>query len=103
MRQLLREGKLLSKEGAHMVTKVGMLEKIRMIKDAPMMARFTLTTIRRSYNCLVVNPELTTLLLTLQDGKYNVSVDGHFNSKKQLVVSSFTIRNSDKVAKKLGL
>ena len=86
-----------------MVRKVGLLDKIRMIEDAPMMARFTLTTIRRSYNCIVVNPELTTLLLMLQDGKYNVSVEGHFNSKKQLVVSSFTIRNPDQVAKELGL
>lgn len=86
-----------------MVTKVGMLDKIRMIKDAPMMARFTLTTLRRSYNCIVVNPELTTVLLMLQDGKYNISVEGQFNKKKQLVVSSFTIRNPDKAAKELGL
>lgn len=91
------------KDGVYVVTKVGLLEKIRMIKDAPMMARFTLTTIRRSYNCIVVNPELTTLLLMLQEGKYNVSVEGTFNNKKQLVVSSFTIRNPDKAAKELGL
>jgi hypothetical protein len=91
------------KDGVYMVTKVGLLEKIRMIKDAPMMARFTLTTIRRSYNCIVVNTELTTVLLMLQEGKYNISVEGQFNSKKQLVVSSFTIRNPDKAAKELGL
>ena len=86
-----------------MVTKVGMLDKIRIIKDASMMARFTLTTIRRSYNCIIVHPELTTLLLMLQEGKYNIHVEGHFNNKKQLVVSSFTIRNPDKVVKELGL
>ena len=91
------------KDGVYMVTKVGLLEKIRMIKDAPMMARFTLTTIRRSYNCIVVNPDLTTVLLMLQEGKYNISAEGHLNSKKQLVVSSFTIRNPDKAAKELGL
>ena len=90
------------RDGDYMVQKVGMLEKIRMIKEAPKMARFTLTTIRRSYNCIVVNPELTTLLLLLQVGKYNISVEGHFNRKKQLVVSSFTIRNPDKAAKELG-
>lgn len=50
-----------------MVAKVELLEKIRMIKDAPMMARFALITIRRSYNCIVVNPELTTVLLMLQE------------------------------------
>lgn len=65
-----------------MVQKVGMLEKIRMIKEAPMMARFTLITIRRSYNCIVVNPELTTLLLMLQEGKYNISVEGHFKKEE---------------------
>lgn len=86
-----------------MAKKVGMLDKIHPIKDAPMMARFTLTTIRRSYECLVVNPELTSTLLMLQDGKYTIAVDGHFNQKKQFVVTSFTIRNPDKAAKDLGL
>lgn len=86
-----------------MVVKVGLLEKIRVVKDAPMMARFTLITIRTSYNCIVVKPELTTILLMLQEGKYNISVEGHFNKKKQLVVTNFTVRNPDKVAKELGL
>lgn len=86
-----------------MIRKTGLLEKIRVIKDAPMMARFTLTTIRRSYNCILVKPELVTVLLMLQEGKYNIAVEGDFNKKNQLVVTSFTIRNPDDVAKKLGM
>lgn len=84
-----------------MIRKTGLLEKIRVIKDAPMMARFTLTTIRRSYNCILVKPELVIVLLMLQEGKYNIAVEGDFNKKNQLVVTSFTIRNPDDVAKKL--
>ncbi|MGG5373412.1 hypothetical protein [Enterococcus sp. AZ196] len=87
----------------NVIKKVGLLDKIRAIKEAPMMARFTLVTIRRSYNCIVIKPELTTILLMLQDGKYNILVEGHFNKQKQLVVSSFTVRNPDKAAKELGL
>ena len=86
-----------------MVKKIGLLEKIHVIKNAPMMICFTLTTIHRSYHCVVVKPELVTLLLMLQEGKYNISVEGNFNKKKQLVVTSFTIRNPDKAAKELGL
>lgn len=86
-----------------LVTKVGLLEKIYMIKDAPMMVRFTLTTIRRSYDCIVMKPELVTILMLLQEGKYNISVEGDFNKKKQLVVTNFTVRNPDSAAKKLGL
>jgi len=86
-----------------MIKKVGLLEKIHVIKDTPMMVRFTLTTIRRSYNCIVVKPELVTILLMLKEGKYNIAVEGHFNKKKQLIVTSFTVRNPDKAAKELGL
>ena len=86
-----------------MVTKVGLLEKIYVIKDAPMMVCFTLTTIRRSYDCIVMKHELVTMLMLLQEGKYNISVEGDFNKKKQLVVTNFTVRNPDSTAKKLGL
>lgn len=85
-----------------MIRKTGLLEKIGVIKDAPMIARFTLKTARRSYNCILVKPELVTVLLMLQEGKYTLAVAGDFNKKKQLVVTSFTVQNPDKVAKKLG-
>lgn len=86
-----------------MIKKTGLLEKISVVKDAPMMVQRTLITIRRSYDCLVVKPELVTVLLMLREGRYNIAVEGEFNNKKQLVVHSFTIRNPDKVAKQLDL
>ncbi|WP_314576498.1 hypothetical protein [Enterococcus gilvus] len=86
-----------------MVRIVGLLEKIRIIKRSPMMARFTVTTIQKSYNCIVATPELVTVILMLVEGKYNVAVSGHFNKQKQLVVEDFTIRNPDQAAKDLGL
>ncbi|WP_427814985.1 hypothetical protein ACQKTA_13245 (plasmid) [Enterococcus sp. 22-H-5-01] len=86
-----------------MVRAVGLLNKIRMVKESPMMLRFTLTTISKPYNCIVVKPDLVTVLLMLQEGKYNIAVEGHMNRQKQLVVSDFTIRNPDRVAKELGL
>lgn len=63
-----------------------------------MMVRFTLTTIRRSYDCIVMNPELVKILMLLQEGNYNLSVEGDFNKKKQLVVTNFTVRNPDNAA-----
>ncbi len=86
-----------------MVRAVGLLDHIRMIKESPMMVCFTLTAINKPYNCIVVKPELVTVLLMLQEGKYNIAVEGHMNKQKQLVVSEFTIRNPDKTARDLGL
>lgn len=67
------------------------------------MVRFIFVTIGKSYNCIVVKPELITVLLMLQDGKYNIAVEGHINKRKQLVVSDLTVRNPEKTAKALGL
>lgn len=82
---------------------VGLLEKIRVIKESPLMVRFTLTTIHRSYNCLVIKPELTTIFLMLQEGRYTIAVEGHFNNRKQFVVETVTIRNPDKITRELGI
>lgn len=41
--------------------------------------------------------------LMLQDRKYNIAVEGHSNKKKQIVISSFTVRNPDRAAKELGM
>ena len=85
-----------------MINKVGLLEKIYVVKEAPMMTRFTLNTIRRSYDCIVMKPELVAILTLLQEGKYNLYVEGDFNKKKQLVVTNLTVRNPDNAAKQLG-
>ncbi len=80
----------------------GILDKIRVIKYNPLMIRFTLTTIHKSYCCIVAKKELVTKILMLEDGKYNVVVNGHYNSRNQVVVSLFKVRNSDHITKSIG-
>ncbi len=81
----------------------GVLDKIRVIKYDPLMIRFTLTTIHKSYCCIVAKKELATKILMLEDGKYNVVVNGHYNGRNQLVVSLFNVRNSDHITDLIGL
>ncbi|EGP4808779.1 hypothetical protein [Enterococcus hirae] len=80
----------------------GVLDKIRVIKYDPLMIRFTLTTIHKSYCCIVARKELATKILMLEDGKYNVVVNGHYNSRNQVVVSLFKVRNYDHITKLIG-
>ena len=80
----------------------GVLDKIRVIKYDPLLIRFTLTTIHKSYCCIVAKKELATKILMLEDGKYNVVVNGHYNSRKQVVVSLFKVRNYDHITKLIG-
>lgn len=80
----------------------GVLDKIRVIKYDPLMIRFTLTTIHKSYCCIVAKKELATKILMLEDGKYNVVVNGHYNSRNQVVVLLFKVRNYDHITKLIG-
>lgn len=81
---------------------VGVLDKIRIIKYDPLMIRFTVTTIHKSYCCIVAKKELAMKILMLEDGKYNVVVNGHYNRRNQLVVSLFNVRNSDHITRLIG-
>lgn len=82
---------------------VGVLDKIRVLKNQPLLVRFTLVTIHKSISCLVVNPDIANKILLLKENKYNVAVTGHMNQREQLIVSSFIIRNPDDTVKQLGL
>ncbi len=82
---------------------VGMLDKIRVLKNQPLLVRFTLVTIHKSISCLVANPDIANKVLLLKENKYNVAVTGHLNQHKQLVVTSFVIRNPDNTVRQLGL
>lgn len=86
-----------------MIREVGLLDKIRVIKSSPLMVRFSLVTINETINCVVVNSDLTIAIMMLVDGIYKVAVEGHYNKRKQLIVTNFTIRNPDRAAKELGL
>ena len=45
--------------------------------------------------------ELAMKILILEDGKYNVVVNGHYR-RNQLVVSLFNVRNSDHITRLIG-
>ncbi|WP_409023181.1 hypothetical protein ACJXDE_12575 (plasmid) [Enterococcus faecium] len=81
---------------------VGVLDKIRVITYDPLMIRFTLTTIHKLYCCIAAKKELATKILMLEDGKYNVVVNGHYNKRNQLVVSLFNVRNSNHITRLIG-
>ncbi|EMF0202620.1 hypothetical protein NXK88_001845 [Enterococcus hirae] len=82
---------------------VGLLDKIRVIKTQPLLVRFTLQMIHESINCVVANIEIANKLLILEEGKYTISVTGHFNKRNQLVIESMQIRNPDHFTRSMGI
>lgn len=75
---------------------VGIVDKIRVIKSFPdMLVRFTLHTPSADINCLVSKKKLANLILFLEDGKFELATFGHYNSRNQLVIEKFTVRNPD--------
>ena len=82
---------------------VGLLDKIRVIKTQPLLVHFTLQTIHESINCVVADIEIIDKLLIMDDGKYNISVTGHFNKRNQLVIESMQIRNPDHFTRSMGI
>lgn len=75
---------------------VGVVDKIRVIKMFPAtMVRFTLHASSGEVNCLISKKELANLILFLDENKYEVSIHGHYNRRKQFVVEKFFVRNPD--------
>ncbi|WP_375180105.1 hypothetical protein [Enterococcus rotai] len=73
---------------------VGIVDKIRVIKSFPdILVRFTLHTPSADINCLVSKKEHANLILFLEDGKFELSIFGHYNSRNQFVIEKFTVRN----------
>jgi hypothetical protein len=81
----------------------GLLTKIKVFKDKPLLLRFTLVSATESVNCLVVREMLSRQIMMLPDNKYTMSVKGHFNSKNQLVIEEMRILDKDDFTHKLGL
>ena len=81
----------------------GLLDKIRVIKTHPLLVRFTLRTNHEPINCVVANIEIADKLLILEEGKYTISVTGHFNNRNQLVIESMQIRNPDHFTRLMGI
>lgn len=73
---------------------VGIADKIRLISSFPdLLVRFTLHTRTETINCLVAKREMANLMLFLENNTFELSVFGHYNSRKQLVVEKFVVRN----------
>ena len=81
----------------------GLLDKIRVIQTQPLLVRFTLRTNHEPINCVVANIEIADKLLILEEGKYTISVTGHFNKRNQLVTESMQIRNPDHFTRLMGI
>ncbi len=82
---------------------IGRLNKIKVIKERPLILRFTLISAMESVNCLVEREILSRQIMQLPDNKYTMSVKGHFNNKNQLVIREMRILDKDDCTYKLGL
>lgn len=82
---------------------VGILDKIHVIKQRPLIVRFTLVTTEEPINCFVIDQDISNKLLLLENGKYTISATGRWNRRNHLIVESFVIRNPDDYVKKLKL
>ncbi|WP_367378260.1 hypothetical protein [Enterococcus gilvus] len=86
-----------------MVTFTGMLTKIKLIKEKPLLVRFTLATEVTLINCIIAKEILSRQIMMLPDDKYTVTVKGHFNKTNQLVVQELHILNKDEFTNRLGI
>lgn len=83
---------------------VGTADKIRFVSAFPdMLVRFTLHTKNDDVNCIVAKRDLANLIMFLEDNTFELSVFGHYNGRKQLVIEKFIIRNPDTFIKEFVL
>ncbi|MHC5373963.1 hypothetical protein ACYSNU_09165 [Enterococcus sp. LJL120] len=81
----------------------GLLTKIKLIKEEPLLVRFTLVSEHERVNCIVANPRIAIKILMLPNDKYKASVIGHRNKYDQLVIRWLAVDNGDNFARELGL
>lgn len=86
-----------------MDTFTGMLTKIKLIKEKPLLVRFTLATEETLINCIIAKEILSRQIMMLPDDKYTVAVKGHFNKTNQLVVQELRILDKDEFTNRLGI
>ena len=67
------------------------------------MVRFTLHTSSGDINCLISKKKLANLILFLDENKYELSIHGHYNRRKQFVVEKFFVRNLDSFVREFVL
>lgn len=81
---------------------VGLLDKILVIKQQPLLVRFTLQTTHELINCISSDIEVIDKLLLMKNVKYNVKVTGYFNKRKQFIIETIHIENPDEYANKIN-
>lgn len=84
-----------------MFEEIGLLKNIRMGNISASIVQFDLMTLLKSFNCIAVEPKLVKKIAMFPDGKYLIKAEGEINSNKQLVISNFSVINSDNTAKLL--
>lgn len=83
---------------------IGTADKIRLVSSFPdMLVRFTLHTRNEDINCLIAKRELANLILFLENNVFELSVFGHFNSRKQLIIEKFIVRNPNSFVREFVL
>ncbi|MGY3765382.1 hypothetical protein ACWOAH_11180 [Vagococcus vulneris] len=72
----------------------GTVDKIKLLSSFPdMLVRFSIIDNDIVVNCIVHDRSLGNRLMFLEDGKSEVAVFGHYNSRNQLVVEKMALRN----------
>lgn len=83
---------------------VGIVDKVKLLTLYPdKLLRFTLVTEEENINCLVANKDIIHQLLFLNNGKVEVALFGHYNTRKQMVVEKLMIRHSIDLKKEQSL
>ena len=73
---------------------IGTIDKIKPLTEYPVtLIRFTLNIGQERINCVSSNKKVIDLVMRLVDGKNTVALFGNYNSRKQLNVSKFIIKD----------
>lgn len=81
----------------------GVLDKIKVLRQEPLLVRFSLVNNHEAINCLVANKKLAETIMVLKEGVYTLSTIGYWNEHKQFVVKTAVVENPDKIIKLVGL
>ncbi|WCZ54976.1 hypothetical protein [Latilactobacillus phage TMW 1.1365 P1] len=64
---------------------------VKVISFTPYLVRFELKTDEQSYNCLVAKDAFNFVYLAEENAP--ISIFGHFNKRKQLIVDKYHVKN----------
>ncbi|MGX6993927.1 hypothetical protein CBF34_06990 [Vagococcus penaei] len=82
----------------------GVVDKIKLLSSFPdMLVRFTILTNNETINCITSDRKIGNQLLFLEDGRSQVAIFGHYNSRKQLVVEKLALRNPTSFERKFAV